>query len=172
MNHIQLKKATTDDLLTVQRLGRETFLESFADSTTEADMSKYLEDNFSEHKLKTELSNPGSMFFVAWENNNPVGYLKINFGDAQTEQLGDFALEIERIYVKSSHQGKKVGQALYEQAIKVAGHQNHSYIWLGVWEKNARAIRFYEKQGFVAFDKHVFKIGDDEQIDIMMKKVL
>lgn len=172
MEGIQVRKATIGDLHTIQRIGRETFLETFADSNTEADMNKYLEDSFKEAKLKAELSNPESLFFVAWENESPVGYLKVNTGAAQTEQLDANALEIERIYVKSSHHGKKVGQLLYEKAMEIAGRQHSSYVWLGVWEKNPRAIRFYEKNGFTAFDQHIFKMGDDEQIDIMMKKEL
>ena len=172
MESIQVRKATIEDLHTVQRIGRETFLETFADSNTEADMNKYLEDSFNEYKVKAELSNPGSLFFVAWDNEDPVGYLKVNSGAAQTEQQNDTALEIERIYVKSSHHGKKVGQLLYEKAMEVANHQHSSYVWLGVWEKNPRAIRFYKKNGFTPFDKHIFKMGDDEQIDIMMKKEL
>ncbi len=78
-------------------------------------------------------------------------------------------LEIERIYVLKEYHGKKVGQLLYENAIKIAKSKNAEYVWLGVWEKNPRAIRFYEKNGFVAFDKHIFKLGNDKQTDIMMK---
>lgn len=172
MEDIQVKQAALEDLHTIQCVGRETFSETFGESNTEADMNKYLEDSFNEKKIKAELSNPGSLFFIAWDNKNPVGYLKVNSGDAQTEQQHDTSLEIERIYVKSSHHGKKVGQLLYEKAMEIAKNQHNSYIWLGVWEKNPRAIRFYEKNGFIAFDKHIFKMGDDEQIDIMMKKEL
>ena len=172
MEFIQVRKATTKDLNTVQRIGRETFFETFADSNTEDDMNKYLEDSFNDHQLTVELSNPDSLFYIALEDESPVGYLKVNTGSAQTEQQDEKALEIERIYVKSSHHGKKVGQLLYEKALEVAQQQHNSYLWLGVWEKNPRAIRFYEKNGFVAFDKHIFKMGDDEQVDIMMKKEL
>ncbi|MFD2832491.1 GNAT family N-acetyltransferase [Christiangramia antarctica] len=65
--------------------------------------------------------------------------------------------------------GKKVGKMLYDKAIELAKEKNIDNVWLGVWEENLRAIRFYEKNGFVAFDKHIFKLGNDEQTDIMMK---
>jgi diamine N-acetyltransferase len=172
MEYIQVKKATIDDLSATQRIGRETFFETFADSNTKEDMEKYLEDSFNNSRMIAELSNPDSSFYIAWEDENPVGYLKVNTGTAQTEQQDQKALEIERIYVKSSHHGKKVGQLLYEKALEVAQKQHNSYLWLGVWEKNPRAIRFYEKNGFIAFDKHIFKMGNDEQLDIMMKKEL
>ncbi|SMC57135.1 GNAT family N-acetyltransferase [Pedobacter nyackensis] len=172
MEYLQIRKATTKDLGTVQLIGRETFFETFADSNTEEDMKKYLEDSFNDDQLSVELSNPDSLFYIAWEDESPVGYLKLNKGNAQTETLDEMALEIERIYVKTSHHGKKVGQLLYEKALEVAQQQHNSYLWLGVWEKNPRAIKFYEKNGFKAFDKHIFKMGNDEQVDIMMKKEL
>ncbi len=84
----------------------------------------------------------------------------------------DRALEIERIYVLQEFHGQRVGQVLYEKAIELAQERGLDYIWLGVWEKNARALRFYEKNGFEPFDRHIFKLGDDEQTDIMVKKVL
>jgi ribosomal protein S18 acetylase RimI-like enzyme len=68
--------------------------------------------------------------------------------------------------------GKKVGQLLYEKAIQIARNKKVPFVWLGVWEENHRAIQFYIKNGFVAFDQHIFKLGDDEQTDIMMKLVL
>lgn len=172
MEQINISAATLADTAVLQRIGRETFFETFAAENTEADMQAYLEANFSENKVKNELSNPASLFFIAWEDEDPVGYLKVNAGDAQTEQQDSTALEIERIYVKSSHHGKKVGQLLYEKALEVAAGRGSTYIWLGVWEENPRAIRFYEKNGFVAFDQHIFKMGDDEQTDILMKKML
>lgn len=74
--------------------------------------------------------------------------------------------------MKGTHYGKKVGQLLYEKAIEVAQQKNKTSVWPGVWEKNPRAIRFYEKNGFSAFNKHIFKMGADEQTDMMMRKNL
>jgi ribosomal protein S18 acetylase RimI-like enzyme len=69
-------------------------------------------------------------------------------------------------------QGNQVGQLLYNKALEIAQEKNSKFIWLGVWEHNSRAINFYKKNGFVEFDKHTFKLGNDEQIDIMMKLLL
>ena len=68
-----------------------------------------------------------------------------------------------------AHQGKKIGQLFYQKALEIATQHKLRYIWLGVWEENKNAINFYEKNGFVAFDKHIFKLGDDPQTDILMK---
>ncbi|KAA0990890.1 GNAT family N-acetyltransferase [Dyadobacter aurulentus] len=172
MEQIRIIKANAESLAMVQQISRETFFETFAEANTEADMNKYLAENFSEAKMSAELNNAESQFFMAWLGENPVGYMKLNTGHAQTELKDSASIEIERIYVKSAFHGKKVGQLLYDKVLQTAQQEQKAYIWLGVWEENLKAIRFYEKNGFVAFDKHIFKFGEDEQTDIMMKKIL
>ncbi len=169
MENIVIKKVTPDEIDLLQNIGRQTFLETFAAENSAENMQKYLEEGFSFEKLMVELLDKNAVFYFAWINKNVIGYLKLNFGSSQTELKDDKAVEIERIYVLKEFHGKKVGQVLYEKALQVAKQASAAYVWLGVWEKNTRAIRFYQKNGFVAFDKHLFKLGDEEQTDIMMK---
>ncbi|MGU3375827.1 N-acetyltransferase family protein [Chryseobacterium sp. M5A1_1a] len=172
MSSITIHKAGIEDHELLQNIGIQTFSETFAEDNSEEAIKKYLEESFTTDKVKSELANPDSFFYVAWEEDNPVGYLKVNSGNAQTELQDETSLEIERIYVKKSHHGKKVGQLLYNQAIETAKSLNKSFLWLGVWEQNERALNFYRKNGFVEFDKHIFILGDEEQTDLMMKKIL
>lgn len=172
MSSIIINKATAEDLDVLQSLGIQTFSETFAEDNTEEAMKKYLEESFNTEKITSELNNPDSFFYIAWEEDNPVGYLKVNSGKAQTELQDETSLEIERIYVKKSHHGRKVGQLLYDQALDTARQLDKSYLWLGVWEENLRALQFYRKNGFVEFDKHIFRLGEEEQTDLMMKKTL
>ncbi|KAJ1604385.1 hypothetical protein OJ253_3702 [Cryptosporidium canis] len=172
MERITIRPATPADLERLQKIGRQTFYETFSASNSEANMKKYLEEGFSAEKLRGELLNSHTAFYFAVLNGEVIGYLKLNFGPAQTELKDDDAVEIERIYVLKDFHGKQVGQLLYDKAMEVARHSGARYVWLGVWEQNPRAIRFYEKNGFVAFDKHLFRLGDDEQTDIMMKRPL
>jgi diamine N-acetyltransferase len=123
-------------------------------------------------RLTAELNDKNSEFYFTTLANNVIGYLKLNFGQSQTELMDDKALEIERIYVLKEFHGKNVGQIVYEKAIQIAEKKCSYYIWLGVWENNPRAIRFYKKNGFVEFDRHIFELGNDEQTDIMMKLAL
>ncbi len=169
MASIYIKKVTVNEIEELQQISRQTFSETFSSFNTEENMKKYLEEAFSTEKLTSELNNPHTEFYFARRDNTIIGYLKINFGASQTELKDEKALEIERIYVLREFHGKKAGQLLYEQAVEAARQKDSAYIWLGVWEENPRAIRFYEKNGFVAFDKHIFKLGNDEQTDIMMK---
>ncbi|MFN4764177.1 GNAT family N-acetyltransferase [Gillisia sp. Q332] len=169
MESIKIKKATEQDIDRLQLIGKQTFAETFSSENSEENMREYLEKEFSIEKLKSELTDENSEFYFAKLDNETIGYLKINIGQSQTEIKGTNSLEIERIYVLREFYGKKVGQILYYKAIEIAKGNNVDYVWLGVWEQNLRAIRFYEKNGFVEFNKHVFVLGEDEQTDIMMK---
>ena len=169
MNNISIIKAELHDIEKLQKIGRQTFFETFSESNSEENMQKYLDEGFSIEKLTTELTDTNAEFYFAVFDEEVIGYLKLNFGDSQTELKDNKALEIERIYVSKEFHGKSVGQLLYDKAIEVAKQKNANYVWLGVWEENPRAISFYKKNGFVEFDKHIFKLGNDEQIDIMMK---
>ena len=158
---VSLRELTVADTAVLRNISIATFTETFADSNSAADMALYITQRFSEDQLTQELANPESFFYIAEVQGQTVGYLKLNTGGAQTEPQQENALEIERIYVLGTHHGHGVGQALYQRAA--------SYIWLGVWERNHRALRFYQKNGFTAFGQHIFRLGDDEQTDILMK---
>ncbi|WP_433902550.1 GNAT family N-acetyltransferase [Sphingobacterium puteale] len=168
--NIKILKVKMTDIDLLQSISQQTFIEAFSEANTAENMTKYMAEKFSNETLLAELSNRGSEFYFAQLGNRVIGYLKINSEQAQTELQDEHALEIERIYVLQEFHGKKVGQLLYEKALDIARLKNVRFIWLGVWEENHRAISFYQKNGFVAFDKHIFKLGDDEQTDILMKK--
>lgn len=169
---VTITPATLHHLPALQAISRDTFYEAFAALNTPTDMAKYLNDNFNPQKLTTELTNPHSHFFIAWHGTEPIGYLKLNLGPAQTDLHDDAALELERIYVKSAWHGRQVAQQLYRTAEDVARTHGKAYIWLGVWEHNARAIAFYTRLGYTAFSSHIFMLGHDPQTDILMKKTL
>jgi ribosomal protein S18 acetylase RimI-like enzyme len=167
--NIEIRIAGIEYVADLQKISRQTFYETFAEGNTAENMAKYLEEGFSIGKLTDELNDPDSVFYFAFSGADIIGYVKLNFGESQTELKDRKAVEIERIYVSKEFQGKNVGKQLYDKAIEVATKQKAEYVWLGVWEENSKAINFYQKNGFVEFDKHIFMLGDDEQTDIMMK---
>jgi ribosomal protein S18 acetylase RimI-like enzyme len=169
---IIVKKISIKDLAQLQKIGISTFSETFAEHNTKEDLEKYLKESFAADKLIAELENPDAAFYFAEVDDTVIGYLKINFGDAQTELKDNKSVEIERIYVLQAYHGKKIGQLLFNKAIEIAKEHQAHYVWLGVWEENHRALQFYKKNGFVQFDTHIFKLGNDEQTDIMMKLAL
>jgi len=173
MSNITLKKLSIANVAQLQKIGMATFSETFTEFNTPENLNKYLVESFSIEKLSSEINNTHSEFYLALDDvkddTNAIGYLKVNFGESQTELKDSKSLEIERIYVLKEYQGKDVGQLLYQKALTIAKQSNVEYIWLGVWEKNVRAINFYKKNGFVTFDTHIFKLGDEQQTDFMMK---
>ncbi|MBP4138238.1 GNAT family N-acetyltransferase [Flavobacterium geliluteum] len=172
METVVIKKIGLSELEKLQKIGKQTFSETFAAINSEENMKQYLTEKFSLEKLTDELTNSNSEFYFALLDEKVVGYLKVNFAAAQTELKDKNALEIERIYVLKEHKGNKIGQLLYEKALQVAQKSSLKYIWLGVWEENHGALHFYKKNGFIAFDKHIFRLGDDEQTDLLMKLTL
>lgn len=169
---IKIEQINHSHIAALQQIGRQTFSETFAESNSAENMSKYLEEAYSFEKLNEEINNPNSLFYFAMFHEKVIGYLKLNMGVSQTELQDKNAIEIERIYVLKDFHGKKVGQLLFDKAIKIAKEQQVAYVWLGVWEENKRALQFYTKNGFVEFDQHIFVLGDEAQTDIMMKLAL
>ncbi len=171
-DYLDIRKVLTNEVELLQQISKQTFMETYSTGNTVKNMNRYLEEEFSIENLASELNDENAAFYFARYDSKIVGYLKVNFGDSQTELHDKNTLEIQRIYVSKKFQGSGIGKSLYKKAIKIAQEKEVEFVWLGVWEENPKAIRFYEKVGFEAFDKHIFVLGDEEQTDIMMKKVV
>ncbi len=169
---ITLKPCTLEQLHSLQAISRETFEDTFASQNTPENMAAYMEKSFLLEQLHKELSHAESRFFFAYIQEELAGYMKLNTGSAQTEPMGNDALEVERIYVRRAFQGQGIGKFLLEHALSLAVTEQYSQIWLGVWENNRKAISFYEKMGFVQTAVHSFYMGEEEQFDWMMCKSL
>lgn len=167
--NINIIAVTEINLEQLREIATKTFTETFGDSNSEENMVQYVDDRLNLDTLRTEINTEGSSFFLAMDGLDVVGYLKTNIGQSQTELKDADSLEIERIYVSRAYQGRGAGNILFQKAIQKAKNKNKSYVWLGVWEHNQKALKFYEKNGFEVFDKHIFKLGEDEQIDLLMR---
>lgn len=172
MEKIVVRAIGVSDVDALQLIAKKIFAETFKDYNSPENLNQYLEEKFSIERLLQELSNPFSSFYFAQIGNDVIGFLKTNTGTAQTELNDLNAFEIERIYVLEAYHGNKVGQLLIDKALEEAQKTTCSYVWLGVWENNHRAVRFYQKNGFEKFDTHIFRLGDEEQTDWMMKRDL
>jgi len=161
-----------ENVQVLQEISIETFNDTFSNQNSPDNMKVYMDRAFTMKQLESELANRSSQFYFISFDKEVAGYLKVNVDDAQSETMGDDFLEIERIYKRSKFQKKGLGKYLIDQAIEIAREQNKNNIWLGVWEKNENAIRFYKKLGFVQTGTHSFYMGDEEQIDFIMTKKL
>lgn len=162
-------RCSEDDSNDLSKISRRTFKEAFEDVNNPDDFKDYINKAFSKNQLKRELQNKNSSFYFVYVGSDLVGYFKLNFNTAQTEYKNQNCFELERIYVLSKFQGQKIGKSILQKVISMASSEKKDFIWLGVWQKNYDAIRFYEKYEFKKMGTHPYFIGKDEQTDWLMK---
>jgi diamine N-acetyltransferase len=151
-------------------LAYSTFDESFRPMNTKDTIDTYLSEAFTTRKLSLEIMTNGSEFYFIYSDDELAGYLKINYTPAQTDINDPDSVEIERIYVKKEFKGNGLGKQLMDYAEELALKAGKKYLWLGVWEKNGDAIEFYKHINFAIIGEHKFKIGEEMQTDLIMKK--
>lgn len=148
----------------------QTFKETFEKQNTEENMERYLKEQLSQNQIKKEFSDKNSAFYFAYSKDTLVGYLKLNFNEAQKEAVLDGkAFEIERIYILKVFQGRGFGSQLFDKALELGKARGYQLMWLGVWELNYNALEFYKRKGLEPFGSHVFQLGKDRQTDILMQ---
>lgn len=168
MNSPQFQRCTLEDLENLQAISLTTFVEAFGSQNEPENMEAYCKDAFKLSQIKKELMNENSIFYFVKSREIIVGYFKVNITSAQTEAI-EGGLEIERIYLLSPYQGIGIGQLMFDKIFGLARKMKKTHLWLGVWEKNYGAIRFYERNGFKEFGKHTFLLGTDLQIDLLLE---
>ncbi|RRQ49963.1 GNAT family N-acetyltransferase [Maribacter algicola] len=157
------------DVEQLMSISRTTFSDAFRNQNDPADFNSYLEQAFSKEQLCRELENPKMTFYFVYFEGVLAAYFKLNEGDAQTDIKQKDSMELERIYVLKAFQGKQLGKRILDWIKDRAGNVGKSFLWLGVWEKNPRAIVFYERHGFYKFGTHPYFIGNDKQTDYLMR---
>ncbi len=167
---VVVRDATFSDALVITQLSVTTFAETFAADNKKEDMDKYIREEMSYDKIAAEVGDGANSFFLVEVAGVAAGFAKVRSIKHPAELEGTRSLEIERLYALKAHHGKRIGAALMQKCLDHAARNNFHTIWLGVWEHNHKAIEFYKRWGFEFFSSHVFKLGDDEQTDLMMKK--
>ncbi len=164
-----IRKAQASDLSALLDVARKSFLQAFTANNKLKNVLAYLDFAFTESQFSKEMAVEASSLYIAILNENIIGYTKFNVTPAQTDIHDPNSLEIARLYVLEDFLGLGLGKLFLDQAITFGRKHQKKYIWLGVWEHNPRAIRFYQKHGFVKFDTHPFPFGDEIQTDWLMR---
>lgn len=172
MDDVRIVECGPADAEELAEIGRATFLETYSANTSPDDMRAFLREAYSPETVRAEIDLPGSRFFVARKADTAAGYLKLNTGDAQEERPEGIGLEIEAIYVYRRYHGGGIGGALMARTHGEAKAIGANHIWLGVWELNRAAIRFYERNGFRQIGARPFRFGSVEHNDLIMKREL
>lgn len=171
-SEIVIRVANANDVLQLRDLSRSTFYETYADQNTADDVRMHMQQTFSIEKLTAEIEDPGNAVFIACIEDKMIGYAKLRTSKPLPKAQTTPAIELERIYVAKASQGLKAGDALMNQCIEYSKNNGYTVLWLGVWERNPRAISFYEKWGFTVSGKQTFTLGKDPQNDLVMVRNL
>ena len=167
-----IRQATASDAALLAQLGAGTFSETFAPDNTPENMAAYVAASFSPAKLAAELAQPLTTFLIAEIDEVAVGYAMLHAGAPPQQVRSDQPVELVRLYVSREWHGRGVGESLMQACLDLARQQGYRTLWLGVWERNARARAFYRKWKFQEFGEHVFQLGEDPQNDILMARAL
>ena len=170
--HVTIRRANSDDANLLAELGAHTFQQTFAADNTSEDMAAYLALHFSVGQQTAEIAHPASTFMIAEVDGQAAGYAKLHAGEPPNEIEGTRPIELVRLYVSQEWLGRGVGEALMRACLDEARNSGHETLWLGVWERNARAQAFYRKWDFRAVGEHIFQLGEDMQRDILMERGL
>lgn len=171
---INIRRITTDDVPVLSAIAQQTFYDTFTGTCTGEDMQSFLEEYFNQKRFATELSNTDNYYFFAESEGAPVGYLQFMEDYSGFPLMKKWkALELKRLYVVKEFHGKGIAQKLMDYILNFAEEGKFEVVWLGVWEHNYRAQKFYGKYGFVnSGHTHDFPIGNTPQTDNWFWKFL
>ena len=167
-----IRKVEIADVEVLAKIAKQTFRETFAHDNMEEQLQEYFEEAYNLRVLSTELEDPDSETYFIMHEEEIAGFLKVNWGNAQTERELENAFEIQRLYVLQTYQGFGLGKQLFEFALEHAEKNAFSWAWLGVWEHNTKAQAFYNRYGFEKFSQHRFMVGQKVDTDWLLKKKL
>lgn len=166
---IQIRPAKLQDAPRLADLAKRTFLDTFGADNRPEHIKSYVSKAFSVEQVKRELTDSRSIFLLALADSTPIGYAKLHNGNAPECVTGAKPIELERIYVKKTWLRHGIGSVLMQAAMRSSKKRGHETIWLGVWERNTRAQRFYERYGFHTVGAKDFMLGSDCQTDLVMQ---
>ncbi len=169
---IRIRKAKIEEVPAVRELAIEVYTDTFADQNTPANLQAFYRDSYNLPKFKSEFHEAGATLYLATDELKIIGFLRLRQSREVEKQLGLNTVELHRLYVHRDYHGTSASRLLMEKAMSYAMEKKFEWMWLGVWEKNFRAQKFYAKWGFERFGEHVFQMGDDPQTDWLLKKKL
>lgn len=174
---LHVRPATVGDAPGLSRLAATTFREAFGGGNTPEDMARYLAEAFTPDRQAAEIIDPAGTVLLAERRGpsgdaEPVGYAHLVSGPAPAAVRGQAPLELRRLYVAGAWHGRGVAQALMDAALEAARARGAGTLWLGVWERNPRAVAFYGRYGFERVGEHTFVLGADAQTDWLLARPL
>jgi len=171
-NRIIIRNCTAEDVTILKQLCCQTFFDSWGSDFSVEDMNSYMNENFTEQKIKEEIEGDLESYHLAFCDAVPVGYIKLRRNYKTPMPTNLKVVELQRVYVLDKYKGKGIGSDLIKYVLNIVTEEKFEVIWLGVWEKNSNAINLYKKFGFEVCGGYSFKLGNDSSFDLVMKKNL
>lgn len=145
---IEIRKVTPEDAQVIALLAQVTFREAFGHMWDAEVLKKYFLETFNTAKIRSSISKPNNVFWIAFADELPVGYAKLKIVSPYQKLTDKAPAQLQKIYLLSDFIGNKIGEQLQEALFREVKNQNIKTLWLAVWDGNDKAIRFYEKHGF------------------------
>jgi len=168
----ELRVATTGQAAALADVMERTFRATFGESTTDDHMAEHCRSSYGEAIQRAEIGDPDITTLLVMDGASIAGFAQVRSGTRPDCVAALRSVEIHRIYVDAPWHGRGVADMLMDTALRDALKRGADGVWLGVWEDNPRAIRFYTRWGFVEVGEHVFHVGNDAQRDILMSRTL
>jgi ribosomal protein S18 acetylase RimI-like enzyme len=167
-----IRKAHARDARKLSEIAEATFRATFGAMNAAEDMELHCRSSYGEDIQAAEIANPGMVTLLSEHEGRLAGYAQLRWGEAPGCVCAERPGEIQRLYVIADWHGTGIAQELMSACIEELQQRGSDVVWLGVWERNPRAISFYEKFGFVAVGEHTFPLGGDPQRDIIMMRAV
>ncbi len=171
---VTIREAGIADAAAITTFATKIFLATFGPGTEPAndpaDLDAYLSEAFTVPRQEAELTDPRCVYLLAESGNAVAGFALVRIGSTDPAVTSAAPVEIQRFYVDGAFHGTGLAAQLMARVHQVARERGGETIWLGVWEHNPRAIRFYEKHGFRDVGSHPFLLGQDLQTDRVMQR--
>ena len=165
-----IRPAEERDAGPLAELAERTFRETFARLNRAEDIEVHCRKSYGESIQAAEIRDPARATLVCEMDGNLIGYGQLRWGATPTCVIARRPVEIQRLYVDAAWHGKGTANALMAALLDVAAARGADAAWLGVWERNPRAIAFYAKNGFTVVGDHVFLVGNDPQRDLVLSR--
>lgn len=169
---IVIRTAVPADAPYLADMATRMFHTAFATNNNPEDIAAYVAEAFGEDTILQELEDPRSRFILAVQGSTNIGYAKTNKGTAPDCVAGSNPIQLDRLYVDANHQSAGVGATLLQAVLDYARGEGFGIVWLSTWEKNPKARKFYEREGFSVVGSKYFMVGNDRQNDVVMSRIL
>jgi len=169
---VLIRRATATDAAPLAHLGRRTFSEAFAAENSVDDLAQFLDSAYGPGLQADELADPALIYLVTERASAMIAFALLRTGRHNPSITDPTAVELQRFYVDAAHHGSGVARLLMAACVTQAQDLGAATLFLGVWERNARAIRFYEKEGFANVGAQTFRVGTDDQRDLVLARAI